>query len=101
NNGYIRKERVKAIADAASRYYQNMEISQEELSGARAGLRPVSPDGLPYLGKTSMYNTLVIASGHAMIGRSLGAITGKLVVQVVADQETLGDLSPFEPARFR
>lgn len=101
NNGYIRMERVRAIADAASNYYQNLELSQEELSGARAGLRPVSPDGLPYLGKTSRYSNLVIASGHAMIGWSLGAITGKLVSQVVSDQKPLVDLSPFMPERFK
>lgn len=101
NNDFIRKERVQAIAAAAGSYYRDLILSPEELSSARSGLRPVSPDGLPYLGKTSKYSNLVIASGHAMIGWSLGAITGKLVAQVVANQQPLVDLRPFDPERFR
>ena len=80
NNDLIRKERVAAIASAAKNYYKNTELTREEMENARSGLRPVSPDGLPYIGKTSSYNNLIIAAGHAMIGWSIGAVTGKLKV---------------------
>lgn len=100
NDESISKVRVRAIADAAAKYYQDVELTQEELSKARAGLRPVSPDGLPYLGKTSKYRNLVIATGHAMIGWSLGPITGKLISQVISDQKPMVDLKPFDPDRF-
>src|SRR5690606_23120545 len=71
NNDIIRRERVGAIANAAGNYFNNLEINKEEKEKARSGLRPVSPDGLPFIGKTSRYNNLIIATGHAMIGWSL------------------------------
>jgi len=100
NNNFIRKERVAAIAKAVPLYYKDLEINSEEKEAARSGLRPVSPDGLPYIGTTAKYNNLVVATGHAMIGYSLGAVTGKLISQLVAGQKPSVDLAPFKPERF-
>jgi D-amino-acid dehydrogenase len=100
NNDTIQRERVEALAKAVKAHYQNIEILQAEKDRATSGLRPVSPDGLPYIGKTSKYSNLVIASGHAMMGWSLGPITGKLVAQEMANAQPLIDLSPLSPDRF-
>ena len=35
------------------------------------GLRPCSPDGLPYIGRLSHYDNLIISAGHGKIGISL------------------------------
>ncbi len=35
------------------------------------GLRPCSPDGLPYIGRSGRYENLTLATGHAMLGLSL------------------------------
>lgn len=99
NNDLIRKERVGAIAHAAGSYFNNITINNEEKDLARSGLRPVSPDGLPFIGKTSGYDNLIIATGHAMIGWSLGAVTGKLVSQIASGEKPLVDLTPFSPER--
>lgn len=99
NNDIIRKERVAAIANAAGTYFNNITISTEEKEKARSGLRPVSPDGLPFIGKTSRYENLIIATGHAMIGWSLGAVTGKLVSQIANNETPVIDLKPFSPGR--
>ncbi|WP_318342955.1 NAD(P)/FAD-dependent oxidoreductase [Flagellimonas baculiformis] len=101
NNDTIQKERVEALAKAVKAHYQNVEILQAEKDKATSGLRPVSPDGLPYIGKTSKYNNLVIASGHAMMGWSLGPITGKLVAQEISGTKTSVDLTPLSPDRFK
>ena len=100
NNNIIRKERVSAIARAAKVYYRNFELTRKEMDNARSGLRPVSPDGLPFIGQTSRYNNLIIAAGHAMIGWSLGAVTGKLVSQIATGRKTSVNLDPFRPDRF-
>lgn len=100
NNNIIREERINSIASAAERYYKDFSLTQSEKNAARSGLRPVSPDGLPFIGKTSRYDNLVIASGHAMIGWSLGPITGKLVSEIVGNKKTSVGLSPFLPERF-
>ncbi|HMB61743.1 MAG TPA: FAD-dependent oxidoreductase [Eudoraea sp.] len=98
-NQKIRKERVRAIAKAAGEYYDNLEITEAEISGARCGLRPVSPDGLPYIGRTSKYLNLSIATGHAMMGWSLGPATGKLISELISDKKPSMPLDGFNPDR--
>lgn len=98
-NDTIRKERVEAIAKAANSYYPEIEISREDKANARSGLRPVSPDGLPYIGRSNTYNNLIFATGHAMMGWSLGPATGKLVSDVVDNKKPQMDITPFDPER--
>ncbi|WP_339917203.1 NAD(P)/FAD-dependent oxidoreductase [Yeosuana marina] len=96
-NNHIRKERVEAISDAVTRYYPDVVLSSEEKSEATYGLRPLSPDGLPYIGKSSKCYNLTIATGHAMMGWSMGPATGKLVSEIISDKKTslnTGVLSP-------
>jgi D-amino-acid dehydrogenase len=64
------------------------------------GLRPVSPDGLPYIGRTSGIVNLVVATGHAMMGVSLGPITGELVGQILAGEPSKIDLQLASVDRF-
>lgn len=100
NNSVIRKNRVEAIAQAVTRYYPEISISKEEKDAAFSGLRPVSPDGLPYIGRSVRYKNLSIGAGHGMMGWSLGPITGKLIAQVITGEQPALDLKPFSPDRF-
>ncbi len=98
-NDTIRKERVEAIAAGAQKYYPDLEITTEEKSEAKAGMRPVTPDGLPYIGRSSKIKNLTFATGHAMMGWSLGPATGKLVAEIVDGKKTAMDITPFLPHR--
>lgn len=98
-NHNINPVRVNAIANAASNYYKDLTITKTEKANAQCGLRPCSPDGLPYIGKSSKYTNLTIATGHAMMGWSLGPATGKLVSEIISNKKTSLDLSPFNPDR--
>lgn len=98
-NSNIRPERVEAISNAAEAYYPGLKISAEEKQHAQSGLRPVSPDGLPYIGRCSQVENLIFATGHAMMGWSLGPATGKLVQEVVDHKKTSMDITPFTPNR--
>lgn len=95
----INPARVKAIAKAAEDYYQHVSITQDEIEDASSGLRPLSPDGLPYIGRTRKCLNLTIATGHAMMGWSMAAGTGKLVAEIISETETSLDLNPFSPDR--
>lgn len=95
----IKAERVHAIAKAASSYYNGLQITQTEKSEAQCGLRPVSPDGLPYIGRPSAFDNLTIATGHAMMGWSLGPATGKLVTELISDQKLSMNIEGFNPDR--
>ena len=99
NNTLIRKERVNAIAAAAEAYYPGLKISQAEKDAASSGLRPVSPDGLPYIGFVAAYKNVLAATGHAMMGWSLGPGTGKIIGQLIAGQTPEIDLKAFDPNR--
>lgn len=98
-NHNINKVRVDAIANAAHKYYPNLELTQEEKSDAACGLRPVSPDGLPYIGKSKKCNNLTIASGHAMMGWSMATATGKIVSEIITSKKTALNLDAFHPDR--
>ncbi len=98
-NTKIRKERVHAIANGAKSFYPDLEIHREEIDRAQTGMRPVSPDGLPYIGKSDTYNNLTIATGHAMMGWSLGPATGKLVSEIIDGKRTSMSIDAFLPSR--
>jgi len=98
-NHKIRKERVNAIAKAAESYYEGLKISINEKEDAQCGLRPVSPDGLPYIGRTSKFTNLTIATGHAMMGWSLGPATGKLVAELISQKKPSMSIEGFHPER--
>ncbi len=98
-NHDINPVRVNAIADAVKKYYKGLEITEEEKNDVQCGLRPCSPDGLPFIGKSAKCTNLTVAAGHAMMGWSLGPATGKLVSEIISDKTTSLDLNPFHPDR--
>ncbi|WP_046758169.1 NAD(P)/FAD-dependent oxidoreductase [Kordia jejudonensis] len=99
-NHTINPKRVNAIANAAKNYYNELEIPEAAIANAACGLRPCSPDGLPYIGKTKYYKNLTIATGHAMMGWSLGPATGKLVSELIGEKPLSIKLDGFEVERF-
>lgn len=100
NDTSIVKRRVNNIRKAANSYINGLDIQENELKDVWAGLRPCSPDGLPYIGRTKNLNNVVIAAGHAMLGVSLGPATGKLVSDLINDEKSLLDISRLNLNRF-
>ena len=98
-NHKINPKRVAAIARAASEYYPEVTITQQEQEAVRCGLRPLSPDGLPFIGRHSKCKNLVLATGHSMMGWSLGPATGKLVAELVSNQKSSLPLGFYAPER--
>ena len=99
-NHHINPVRVKAIVNAAENYYSDLKINSQEIENAQCGLRPCSPDGLPYIGKSTKFKNATFATGHAMMGWSLGPATGKLVTEIISDKKTSLDISPFHVDRM-
>lgn len=98
-NHTINPIRVNAIANATNQYFSDIEINTTEKEAASCGLRPVTPDGLPYIGKPKTCNNLTIATGHAMMGWSMGTATGKLVSEIISDKKTSLDIDIYNPNR--
>jgi D-amino-acid dehydrogenase len=96
----ILPKRVSAIYGAVKKYYPGLKIEQPETDKAWFGYRPVTPDGLPYIGRHRKYPNLLFAGGHAMLGVSAAAGTGKLVTEIMSSRPTSIDISAFDVERF-
>jgi D-amino-acid dehydrogenase len=99
-NNNILIKRARAIHDGAISYYPKLDLAFPSTDKIWNGLRPLTPDGLPYIGRHSKYNNLVLAGGHAMIGISLAAGTGKLVEEIISNKKTSIDMSVFNVERY-
>lgn len=80
----VSSRRVRGILRSISAYFPNYTPSLFEGLPVWFGFRPTSPDGLPYLGRSTRYPNLIVATGHAMQGVSMGPITGTLVAELLA-----------------
>ena len=99
-NSAPKLNRVVGILKAVKSFYPSFDIPVPALDKVWYGYRPCSADGLPYLGRTKKWNNLVVATGHAMVGLSLGAGTGKLVSEIIDEKPTSIDISFYSPERF-
>lgn len=95
-----RMNRVQGILDAVKRFYPDFDVPLPSKEKIWYGYRPCSADGLPYIGRVKKYNNMVMATGHSMLGLSLGAGTGKLVDEIIGGKNTSMDVSAFNPGRF-
>ena len=99
-NRKVLNKRVAAIFNATREYYPGLDLPFPERNQVWQGLRPLSPDGLPYIGRHRKYENLIISGGHAMMGVSLAAATGLLTEQIVSGRKTSIDMVAFNPERF-
>jgi D-amino-acid dehydrogenase len=94
----INRRRVEAILRAARGYLSGVEAMQTV--EIWRGLRPCTPDSLPIIGRPQSLENLIVATGHGMLGMSLGPITGQLVAQLACGQQPAVDLGPLRVDRF-
>jgi D-amino-acid dehydrogenase len=92
------QRRVDAIVRAARDHFVGLE--HVEMTEVWQGLRPCTPDGLPVIGRAPHLDNLILATGHAMMGLSLGPITGKLVAQLACGEKPEIDLGLLKAERF-
>ena len=96
----INVRRVRGIIRAIPDYYP--DFRPDDFADLRpwSGLRPCSPDGMPCVGRTARYENLCIATGHAMMGLSLGPITGKLLAEILSGEPPSLDIAMLSPDRY-
>ena len=99
-NEAINPARIRGIVNAVPTYFP--EFTPEDFAEIKpwSGLRPCSPDGMPYIGRFRAYENLATATGHAMMGLSLGPITGKLIAEILHGERPDFDLSLLAPDRY-
>ena len=89
---------IQRIEDSVREYITLDE--KLDIQETWAGLRPVTPDGMPIIGRSPTHGNLILATGHAMLGLSLGPGTGQVVAELVNGQTPSFSLSPMRLERF-
>jgi len=90
------KKRIEYIISCAKELLPELDKHDDEW----LGFRPTLPDFLPVIGPSLKNKNIVYAFGHHHLGWTLGAITGKVVSGIVAEEKTNLDLSPYNSSRF-
>lgn len=96
----INARRVRGIVKSVSGFFPDVIPSHLSQTTARSGLRPCSPDGLPYVGRVARFANLSVATGHAMMGISLGPITGKLMAEILSGEPLSCSMEGLSPDRY-
>jgi D-amino-acid dehydrogenase len=99
-NTEVNPGRVRGIVNSVPRYLPDFQV--DDFSGVQpwCGLRPCSPDGLPYVGRSRRHKNLLIATGHAMMGLSLGPVTGMQVSDLISNLTPCLPMELLDPNRF-
>ena len=90
------KKRIDYIVRCAKELLPQLDKHNDEW----LGFRPTLPDFLPVLGPSLKNKNIIYAFGHHHLGWTLGAITGKIISGIVAEEKTNLDLSAYSSARF-
>jgi len=93
----INSTRLKVNRDALQKVLPDMASLDAEAPWS--GFRPLTPDGLPYIGRSEKVSNLIFATGHGMLGITHGPITGKLITEIITGQIPSIALAPFRPER--
>ena len=96
----VNPPRIRGIVRATGCYLPALTPSCFRGIEPWSGLRPCTPDGLPYIGRSARYDNLLVATGHAMLGLSMGPVTGSLIASVVSGERPAVDLGRLRPERF-
>lgn len=99
----INHDRLAGMEEAIKAFFPDLPKLDQKPDGTKetawVGLRPCSPDGLPYLGSLPQAQNLIVAAGHGMMGMSMGPATGLLTAQLLSNETPTIDLSLLSPVR--
>jgi len=90
------KKRIINLVNNAKYLFPELGEHEDEW----LGFRPTLPDFLPVMGPSKKYKNLFYSFGHHHLGWTLGAISGKIIAGMIADEKTNLNLSPYNSLRF-
>jgi len=97
-NERLDSRRVDAIRRNAEKYLPG--VSQAGAGEEWVGMRPLTPDGLPLIGRVPGADNIYMATGHAMLGMTLAPATAAVIGELIMEGSSSLDITPFDPGRF-
>jgi D-amino-acid dehydrogenase len=91
--------RIEGMLKTVAPYFEDWSPSAEAPLLHWAGLRPMTADGLPLIGRAPALDNVFVATGHGMLGVTLAPATAALLAPFVLDGVAAPELKPFDPAR--
>ena len=95
-NNPLTKSRVKNLILNAKDMVDGLPEHEDEW----LGFRPTLPDFLPVIGPSKHYKNVFYSFGHHHLGWTLGAISGKIITKMIAEENSNLDLTPYSSLRF-
>ena len=92
----LNKKRVLNLVNNAKYLFPELDKNHDEW----LGFRPTLPDFLPVMGPSKNHKNLFYSFGHHHLGWTLGAISGKILAGMIAEEKTNLDLSSYSSLRF-
>lgn len=102
--GLKRKEnpkRFNILAYHAAKLLNREALNAPSISQGWLGMRPSLPDSLPVIGQAPFHSAIFFAFGHQHLGLTQAAITARLIKELVSNEATCLDISPFSISRFQ
>jgi D-amino-acid dehydrogenase len=93
------RRRLQAMLTSVEPYFDDWRPSAETPLLEWAGLRPMTADGLPLLGRSPEMENVFVATGHGMLGVTLAPATATLLAPLVLEERSTPELAPFDPGR--
>lgn len=93
----LNRNRLRLLTDGASHYLRNPPTG--EPTEEWWGWRPMTPDGLPLLGRAPAADNLWVAAGHNMLGLSMAPATGRLIAELVTGEKPHVDPAAYSLGR--
>jgi D-amino-acid dehydrogenase len=95
----VDRRRLLAMLSTVEPYFDDWSPSAEPPLLEWAGLRPMTADGLPLIGRAPALPNVFVATGHGMLGVTLAPATAALLAPLVLENRVVPELTPFDPAR--
>jgi D-amino-acid dehydrogenase len=96
----INPKKISGLKKSVCRYAPEFTMDDLDVEDIWVGLRPISPDGLPYVGKLEKYDNLYTSTGQAMMGMSLSPASGEIVADLITNGKSELEHTLIDPNRY-
>ncbi|MDH6287154.1 NAD(P)/FAD-dependent oxidoreductase [Rhodococcus sp. NM-2] len=95
----VPERRIRRLVDQVHPYLAGWAPDTNvDIRSGRAGLRPATPDSLPFIGPVPGHRGLYIAAGHGMLGVTLAPATAEGIADMVTSRRIPESMLPFQLA---